>query len=694
MSPVRAIFRRTLRSARSRYSDAFAFAAYLAGSAALFAFNLASAEGSRSSLAAIWAVSAAPVLPLVSAFAGAGFWAEAKRSGEDEMLLTTPLRERECVAGVFAGVWAATMAAPLVFLGSSLGFLALFAPKFAAGATFAGFVPAVLALFMQGAVWSAVAVAAGACAPGAAAAVALALAATSAIPRATWFALAEWAPEGRPAFGEMPLDAHVFDFASGVVSTGVVAMYVAAAFFALFLAGRRIALARLAGRRKGGARFAAHLSVVLAAVFAALATALAWRLDATLDLPAGRDGETRFSPRTRSILSEARGSATIVVFVSRKDPRFREAMHFARSLERESREVAGIRLRSRCVDPVLDLGEARRLAAAGVAPGSVAFERDGRIADSLALDAAFGERACASVIERIALPFRRRCIYWTTGHGETSFDDYGPGGMSDIARDLALDGYSCRKIDLASADRIEDDCALVIAAGPKTGFSAAEADRLKGYLEGRGNKNEGGRLLALYGAGDTDAPGPLLAQWGIKAAGRGGSRDGAAEIPATGFNAMHPATRPLAGEQVIFERPVSFAPSQAADGDGGGADRRRFTNLLSEDGACYAAAAERGAAGVDLAIRPTRIIAIGDAGFVANAQLRSRANANRDFFLNAVKYLAGRDAMTDSGTEADRLVTGMDRPARARFALWSAVAFPGAAYLLSLLTISARRRRK
>ncbi|MBQ2631257.1 MAG: hypothetical protein IJG13_16395, partial [Kiritimatiellae bacterium] len=85
----------------------------------------------------------------------------------------------------------------------------------------------------------------------------------------------------------------------------------------------------------------------------------------------------------------------------------------------------------------------------------------------------------------------------------------------------------------------------------------------------------------------------------------------------------------------------------------------------------------------------------GDAGFALNGQLSSRANANRDFFLNCVAYLAGTDAPGGSdGVESGVLSSGMDRTARVRHALVSSAALPGAVFLVMIAATLRRRRRR
>jgi hypothetical protein len=106
-----------------------------------------------------------------------------------------------------------------------------------------------------------------------------------------------------------------------------------------------------------------------------------------------------------------------------------------------------------------------------------------------------------------------------------------------------------------------------------------------------------------------------------------------------------------------------------------------------------AAAVERGAgAGGDTAIRPTRIIAVGDASFIMNAQLAARASANRDFFLNCVSYLSGAEPSGADGTESDVLKTGLERDSMAALAIWLTVLLPGAVFAILAVSAAIRRR--
>ena len=154
----------------------------------------------------------------------------------------------------------------------------------------------------------------------------------------------------------------------------------------------------------------------------------------------------------------------------------------------------------------------------------------------------------------------------------------------------------------------------------------------------------------------------------------------------------HELAAPLKGSRLVLGRPVSFTPSAVADA---GAGKIEYSPVASVDGAVVAAAVERGAGvGDDIAVRPTRIVAVGDSSFVMNGMLAARANANRDFFLNCVSYLSGSGAFGTGGAEAGVLTTGMDRDTRVRFLLVGSAVVPVSVILLMLGFMASGRRDK
>ena len=119
----------------------------------------------------------------------------------------------------------------------------------------------------------------------------------------------------------------------------------------------------------------------------------------------------------------------------------------------------------------------------------------------------------------------------------------------------------------------------------------------------------------------------------------------------------------MSGSVVVFAPDavrLKAAPSASAP-EGGFS----FTALCGAETPAYALAGERGTAlKSDLAIHPARLVVIGDSAFLGNAALASRANANRDFVLNAVGWLAGMDVSGSASRASDVIALQMDRASR------------------------------
>ena len=685
MGPVRATFKRTVGRARRQLTLAFAVCAFLATVGAAFAQALETGDGGAFSLSVLWATSVAPFLPVLAALVGMDVWSAERQSGRIDALLTVAVREGDFVLGKFLGVLAVTLSVVLLSLLLSLGTLRILAPTALAGADAASFALAFLALALQGLLWSAVAVMASACFRQAATAAAAAVLLTVALPRGLWAGLMAWSDAGRTAFGEMPLDAHVVDIASGVLPIGTAGAYLVLTGLALYVATVSVSACRLVGRGAAGRRALTGAAVTLAAVVGVLSTLLFLRVNPSADLVETRVGED-LSARTRSILADTAGDIGVTVFLSRRDPAFRPLSRTLRALKRQAEAVGGARLTLRFVDPNWDVGAAERLVRRNVAKDTVVFEK-GRRTVSVAVADGCGERVLASSVRRVSSPPYRRNVYWTVGHGETRFDDYGPFGMSDIARDLSREGFSPAPLDLSTTRKIPGDCALVVVAGARDDFSRAEAGILGDYLK------EGGRLLVLLASPKAGGVVSMLPAWGLRPSSRAlpeGSTLSGTDRVVTDF-ADHPVCAPLKGSRIVLERPVVLEPSAVA-AVGTGVDRIDFSPLAAVGDAVVVAAVERGVGiGSDLSLRPTRLVVLGDAGFALNGQLVSRASANRDFFLNCAAYLSGAEAHGSGEDELDVFRSGLDRDGSLRLTVVGAAVLPALVFLL--LLAFARRRR-
>jgi hypothetical protein len=298
------------------------------------------------------------------------------------------------------------------------------------------------------------------------------------------------------------------------------------------------------------------------------------------------------------------------------------------------------------------------------------------------------ESVCASAIQRLSMPAKHETVMFTAGHGEPSVSDIGPLGLNDAAQVLKQEGYRISTL-FSATSTIPADCAVLAVIGPRTPFSEAERRDIGKFLL------QGGRLLATVSSVAGSGLEGLLETYGISVeAVRGNQRttDGA-DIVVSDFG-DHAVSGPLTGSVVVFApdavRLKAAPPASAPEGG------FSFTALCGAEPPAYALAGERGTAlKSDLAIHPARLVVIGDSSFLGNAALASRANANRDFFLNAVAWLAGLDVSGSPGMGGNVISARMDRRLRIRFVLLSVVGVPVALGLFVLIVrVWKRRRRK
>ncbi len=489
-----------------------------------------------------------------------------------------------------------------------------------------------------------------------------------------------------------------------------------------------------AGRR--ALRATSLLAIALAGVLSVLVAVLAYRLNLTWEVSVG--SVHLVSDRTRDVLADTQGTIKIACFMDRRHPLFRPVSRLLRGLRQASRSVAGAEIVIEYVDPRWDLTRAGQLASWGVPENALVFERQRRkivvtLDEMLSKPSALrengglperageasagvfrGEMVCASAVARLSLPYERSIVYWLQGHGEARFDDYDElKGFSDIARDVKRNGFEIRPLTLSGLSQIPSDCHVLVVAGARYELAAEEIGLIEAFLQ------RGGRLMCLERPRVTTGLEPVLEKWGIRLTpfvATSSKTLSGQDVVVSSF-ADHVITRSLANTSVVFGSPLCLEAVSEAPGSGA-ADRPKVTLLASTDSdgwgeshpevfprhfdvqseprgpVAVAAVSERGAAvSKDVAYKPTRICVIGETDFVMNGTLATRANANRDFFLNAVSWLAGIDtgSATSLGGDAT-LVTGFSRRQWALFALWSAAGVP-AVFLAVFMLVSFRMRR-
>lgn len=473
-------------------------------------------------------------------------------------------------------------------------------------------------------------------------------------------------------------------------------------------------------------RFTAMLSIILGGILTILLMMLAARLDFSWE--SSVDHVQQVSERTRGILSNTQGAIRITCFFDRGHLLFRPISRLLRGLQQASRAVAGADLEIDYVDPRWDLARAGKLAALKIPENSLVFEQKHRTV-TVTLDEMLsarshlrrddsetefgrselgvfrGETICASAIARLGLPFEKSVIYWLDGHGEVKYDNYDERyGFSDIARELTRDGFEIRPLQLPGLKAIPTDCHILIVAGPRKPLAREEFELLQIYLL------RGGRMLCLLSPATPPDFAKFFANWGIRVSplvAVGPRTLTGGDIAISNFG-DHVISRNLENAAVIFGTPrcldaaalddnspdkptVSILASSSADGWGESQpDIRPYTFDPANDKpgpVSVAIAVERGEKmSHDIVFKPTRLCVIGETDFVMNGALATRANANRDFFLNAVTWLAGIDTSTAPSQGGDAtLVTGMTRKQWILLKLIAAAGIPAAILFLFFL---------
>ena len=662
----------------------FAAVAFLASFGALFAVGLFSAEGNAVSVPSVWAIAAANAMPLLASLLTMRLWSDDGNPGRTEIDLVVPVPERTFAAGRFLAAFAATLTVLAMSLAVPVLVLPHCAPSLASGVSFSRLLPAFAALC----VFAVPLVAFGSLASvffrKAAPAAVASFAITCAAPYAAYHALIEWSPVARLKLSEPPIEALIADAADGRFSAGAVAISFALAVFAVFVTSKVFALRRLAGDGRVMLKVSSATAMACALLSTALFSMLAYSLDFSLEWP-GVSRTSGFSARTREILSGISREVRVIACMRRSSPEFLTVSRLLRAISAEAKTMAGAGVSCEFVDPRWDPNAAARTMRNGGVEGSIVFVSGRRRIVVPVKDV--DESVCASAIQRLSMPAKSDMVMFTAGHGEPSISDGGPSGLGDAARALKQEGYRVGTLFTATST-IPADCSVLAVVGARTPFSSEESRDVGRFLA------QGGRLLASVSAGADVGLDRLLESYGLLAVPvQAGKRtlDGS-DIVVSGFG-DHAVSTPLDGSAVVFATDaVGLKGAESASASEGGF---AFTPLCLAGDTAFAMAVERGAAlKSDLAIRPTRMVVIGDPSFLRNGALASRANANRDFFLNSVAWLAGIEVSGSSGMAGNVVSARMDRSLRIRFVLLSVCAIPVAAALLFAAVVLMRRRRR
>jgi hypothetical protein len=350
-----------------------------------------------------------------------------------------------------------------------------------------------------------------------------------------------------------------------------------------------------------------------------------------------------------------------------------------------------------------------------------------RTAAGLERTAFIGEQVLTAAVLDVSNPDRQH-IYFLVGHGESQPDDTSPvHGLSALRDELAIRNFQVDTIELAINRRVPTDAALLVAVAPQTGYSPAEQEMLRQYL----NVNAGRLILLLAPGINMPRLGldDLLLDWGILVyddvinESDQHYRTDTGDLIIRAF-LPHPITQSLIDAglplQLGYTRTVSPDPqpvagrglttttlaaaSRTAWGDvsfriGGTPNFNNAGNThpiagMSPSGQLgIAVASERVTTRDNLpfSIRAGRVVVFGSGDFVGNQRIGS--GGNEAIFLNAVNWAVERDRQLNIPArpiERFQLAMSAADLNRLNYTLWFAL--PGATAILGLLVYWTRRK--
>jgi ABC-type uncharacterized transport system involved in gliding motility auxiliary subunit len=311
------------------------------------------------------------------------------------------------------------------------------------------------------------------------------------------------------------------------------------------------------------------------------------------------------------------------------------------------------------------------------------------------------EQDLTNALIKLLNPSMRK-VYFLNGHGEKDPASQERTGYSGIGDALKRDNYQFDKLVLAQTNEIPADATMIVVAGPRTDLLEQELPILEEYL----SKKQGKLLVMLDPSDNLKQPSPmprmtgLLKEWGINATESVvvdlSGRTQVATVPVSA--PPYPSHAITQDFNLITMFPLTRAITPAMDAPAGRTGQSFVqtaqrswgeTNLASlEDPSKLSPEPEKGDVNgpVSIAVatavpapspekpdatpasnppdkpeeapKPeTRVAAIGDSDFAANAYLG--IEGNRDLFMNTVNWLSQQENLISIRPReaADRRIT-------------------------------------
>jgi ABC-type uncharacterized transport system involved in gliding motility auxiliary subunit len=441
---------------------------------------------------------------------------------------------------------------------------------------------------------------------------------------------------------------------------------------------------------------------------------LAARNNKRWDLTAG--GQYTLSDQTKKVLHSLEKPVRVTVFA-----REGESERFRNRLDQYQYETKQLQIEY--IDPEKRPALAERLKEAAI--GTVVFEYDGRVQRVSSDEEQDLTNALIKVVQG-----EQHKVYFIQGHGERDLNASDGRGYAGVKQALGGDNFTAEPLVLLQQE-IPADATLLVLAGPMSDLLQPEVDRLRSYL------NRGGKLLVLLDPPQkADAPPltnvlALLKEWSVNPGNdavldplsrlRGAEADVPVAAPPYPYHeitstfrmltaypfarSMKAAENITAGHQVtsfVQSGPGSWAETdlktlttrgEAQPNLENGDTRGPVSLAVAVSAPVKDAAPPAPAPGSDAPAKTpeTRLVALGDSDFAANAFLNT--GGNRDMFLNTVNWLAQQEnliAVRPRDPEDRRITVGT--PQQQRLIFWFTVLImPG---LILLAGVHAWWRRR
>jgi len=82
-------------------------------------------------------------------------------------------------------------------------------------------------------------------------------------------------------------------------------------------------------------------------------------------------------------------------------------------------------------------------------------------------------------------------IYFITGHGEKSVEDYSKNGYDKIKAAIKAENYDVKEVLLLREEKIPEDCSVLVSAGPTNDYEPHEIGLIDNYIK------DGGRIVFM-----------------------------------------------------------------------------------------------------------------------------------------------------------------------------------------------------